>query len=105
MPRTRIDSPRDRQMLILSAAAKLFREHGYDHVTRERVAVAAGVAPALITHHFGTMVAFRRALMRYAVQHEILPIVAHGIVTRHPAAMKAPEELRRRAAEHIANHT
>lgn len=39
---------------ILSAAWRLFADHGYDAVTVQQVAAAAGVAPATVFNYFGT---------------------------------------------------
>ncbi|WP_147915319.1 TetR/AcrR family transcriptional regulator [Ruania zhangjianzhongii] len=40
--------------VILSTAWQLFADHGYDAVTVQQVAAAAGVAPATVFNYFGT---------------------------------------------------
>jgi AcrR family transcriptional regulator len=42
------------QEKILTAAQELFGEFGFAETTFKRIADKAGVAPGLITHHFGT---------------------------------------------------
>jgi len=46
-------SPPNREA-ILSAARRLFAEHGYDRATIRGIAGAAGVDPALVHHYFGS---------------------------------------------------
>lgn len=42
----------ERRSLILSAGGTLFGEHGYDGVTLERIALAAGVTKPIVYRHF-----------------------------------------------------
>jgi AcrR family transcriptional regulator len=82
---------------ILAAAARLACTQGYQSVTREAVAAEAGVSPAVVSHRFGTMIAFRRSLMRYAVRKYVLPVIAQGLAVRDPHARKAPAEVQQLA--------
>lgn len=94
---------RERKAQILSAALILCETASYARVTREQIAERAGCPPTLITYHFGTMPALRRDIMREAVRAECLPVIAQGLALRDAHALKAPEELRRRAAETLAH--
>ena len=50
--RTRLD-PAERRSQILDAADELFAERGYEEVTIEDLATAAGVTRGLVHHYFG----------------------------------------------------
>lgn len=99
--RTRM-TPRERREDVLSAALRLAVMHGYTHITRDDIAMAAGCSPALVSQTLGTMRCLRRALVRAAVAREVLPVIAQGLALRDPHALRAPEELRVRAAGSLA---
>lgn len=88
---------RERLSQILSAALKAAAKQGYQRITRETIARAAGVSEALVTYHLGTMPELRRAVMREAIRTECLPVVAQGVTSRDRHALKAPAELQRKA--------
>jgi AcrR family transcriptional regulator len=94
--RTRL-APKTRKADLLNAALKLAVKHGYQNVTRQQVAEAIDVSCSLISHHFGTMTQFRRALMRHAVTVGNATVVKQGIADGNAQALKAPVELRQRA--------
>lgn len=93
---------RARAAQILAAAVEVAKVHGYTHLTREQVAARIGVAPSLVPHYMGTMQSLRRKIMREAVRLECLPVIAQGLAVRDPHALAAPEDLRKRAARHLA---
>lgn len=82
---------------ILAVALKLAQQAGYKGVTRERVAAAAGISPALVSVRLGTMIEFRRKLMRFAIRRACLPVIAQGLAARDPHARRAPDELKQLA--------
>jgi AcrR family transcriptional regulator len=86
---------------ILAAAVKVAERDGYQTITREKVAREAGVTEGLVSHHLGTMKQLKRAVMRYAINNELLKIVGIGVVLADDNAMKAPIELQTRAKEAI----
>lgn len=88
---------------LLSAALKLAATKGYNRITRDEIAQAAGVSPALVSARLGTMDAMRRSVMRAAIRERVLPVVAQGIVARDKHALAADVELRRQAMEHACN--
>lgn len=88
----------DRDNRILNAAIELAKEDGYQWITRDAVAARAGVSPATINNVFGTMVDLKRAVLRAAVEREIVEIVAQGLADRHQIAQDAPSELKAQAA-------
>ena len=98
----RID-PKRRRELILLAAVNVAREHGLGAMTRAAVAAEANVSDGLVTNYFNTMKQLHRAVMRYAVQHEVLEVIGQGVVGRDAQAMKAPEHIRKAAVEALAS--
>lgn len=91
-------SPDKRKELILAAALKLAVRHGYTNLTRAQVSEAAGVSHALLSHHFGAMPDFRKALMKYAIDQQNAVVVGQGLLVRDKIARKAPAELLQRIA-------
>ena len=82
-------TPAVRRQHILDAAILLASSGNYTQITRQGIAETAGIAPTLISHHFGTMVQLRRAVMRYAVQNQHLTVIAQGLAARDKQAQKA----------------
>lgn len=84
---------------ILAAALPLAEANGYTKVTRDQIGQAAGCGGTVLHYHFGTMAAFRRELMRYAVARGSYAVIAQGLAAGDKYAKKAPEETRRRALQ------
>ena len=93
--------PEIRKTEIIDAALDLAEETHYSHVTREQIARRVGVSGAAIQYHFHTMNQLRKQLMRSAILHERLPIIAQGCVANDDLVRRAPEDLRRRAIQSI----
>ena len=98
MSRVRHDDVTIRVNEILSAALTLSEKYGYTHVTREQVAHAAKCSVGLVSKHMGTMENLRRSIVSAAISQENLTILAQALVNNHPKALRAPQELRHRAA-------
>lgn len=102
---TRLPS-KERKQQIVAAALKLAERRdkrgGYKELTRDMIAEAAEVSPGLVSHAVGAMPAVLKAIMREAVATENVVVVAQGLGARDPIALKAPEDLKRRAALHLA---
>ena len=95
--------PDDRKQEILNAAIKVAgRPGGWSKLTRDAVAKEAGCAEGLPSKYFGTMVAFRRAIMRAAIVAEELGVIAQGLAAGDKCAQKAGESLKRKALETLA---
>jgi len=86
---------------ILRAAVRLARSRGFRSFLRRDVALEARTATGTVSYHFGDMDELRAAVMTHAIQHEVLEIVAQGLAERHVLALKAPEALRRKAAQRL----
>ncbi|MCH9712703.1 MAG: TetR/AcrR family transcriptional regulator [Proteobacteria bacterium] len=99
----RVD-PALRKDHILDCAIVVAMDKGYNKVTRDEVAEAAGVSMGLITHYFETMNQLKRDIMRAAVKRGIPEIVAQGLVNKDRHALKASKELKTKAANIIANY-
>ncbi len=90
--------PDDRKKQILRAALVVAsREGGWSKMTRQTVAAEAECAEALVSRYFGTMIEFKRTVMRAAVVNQVLPIVAQGLATGDKHAQKADDALKIKA--------
>lgn len=92
---------------ILEAARGLVHEHGLSGMTREAIAMRAGLAVGSVSN-FGrqritngqhprgdqVMPRIRDALMVDAVERGDLVVLRMGLATQHPTALAAPEQLR-----------
>lgn len=94
--------PQERKASILSCAMKVAETHGYHQMTREQVARAADVSPALVSHYLGTMVEMRRTVMRAACASRNLPIIAQGLALKDKHALKLPPDVRAAAGASLA---
>lgn len=87
---------------ILNAALTLAEKKHYTNITRDDLAVACDNSAALISHIFGTMTKLRRDIIRHAIQHENLTVIAQGLTYHDPHAQKAPKELKQKALKTFA---
>lgn len=95
--------PADRKQEILNAAIKVAgRPGGWSKLTRDSVAKEAGCAEGLVSKYFGTMITFRRSIMRAAIVAENLAVVAQGLAAGDASAKKADPELKARALSTLA---
>ena len=94
--RSRLD-PKIRKDAILVAAVECAKLQGLSNIRRDTIAGYAGVANGLVSRYFSTMTQLRRAVVRYAVHNEVLPIVAQALALRDPEALKASDELKKKA--------
>jgi DNA-binding transcriptional regulator YbjK len=90
-------NPGLRKAHILAVAVDMSKDIGYQKITRDAVAEAAGVSMGLVTRYFGTMVQLRRDIMRYAVREGVLEIIGQGLAAGDDHAKKAAPELRAKA--------
>ena len=95
--------PDDRKLEILNAAIKVAgRPGGWAKLTRDAVAKEAGCAEGLVSKYFGTMIAFRRSIMRAAIRAENFAVIAQGLATGNECAQKVDPELKVRALNTLA---
>lgn len=88
---------------LLCAALVVAAAKGYNRMTRDDVAVEAGVSPALVSLRLGTMEAMRRRVMRAAVRRSVTAVVAQGLVARDRFAESASVDLREKAARSLCS--
>jgi len=87
---------------LLDAGLSVAADKGYAFMRKADVAAAADRATGSINATFGTMDAFRAAVMAEAVARGVLVVVAQGLANGDTVAMSAPDDLKRQAAEGIA---
>lgn len=93
----------DRKQQILNAAMKVAgRPGGWAKLTRDAVAKEAECAEGLPSKYFGTMVNFKRAIMRAAITAENLAVIAQGLAAGDKCAQKADERLKKKALATLA---
>ena len=93
--------PTERKAGILRAALELAKRRGFEGFTREAIAEAAGITPALVTHYFGPMPGIRDAVLIEAVELEVLEVIAHGILIRSDHTQSLGPRLRRRVVKYM----
>lgn len=92
---------KDRDQRILDAAVELAKHDGYQFLTRDGVAKEAGVAAGTVNSAYGTIRDLKRAVLREAVDKQILPIIAQGLADNHEFVRDIPSELKARAVAQL----
>ena len=85
--------------IVLETAVTMAQRDGFNKLSRDLIAKEACVSNGKVYSAIGTMVKVRRAVMRYAIKHEMLDIIATGLGIKDPTAIKAPDEIKRQALE------
>lgn len=88
---------------LVDVGLQLAEVDGYQWLTRDGVARAAGVAAGTVSNLCGTMREFKRAVLQAAVDRNIPTIVAQGLADRHEIALAAPEDVKRAALARLSN--
>lgn len=99
----RENNPVIRREEILNAAIELANKIGYQNITRDAVASLAGISAGLIALYFNTMAQLKEAVMRTAIEKEILPIIAQGLGLGDPQAQEVNQDLKKRVVEFLSN--
>lgn len=90
---------------ILGAAVSVARKNGLHRLTRLDVATAAECSTGIVSHHFGDMDGLRAAVVDYAVQHEVIRILAQVRadlpLSKYPSIRGMSEALKERVAAYI----
>ena len=86
---------------LLDHALRLSAEFGYNRVTRDQLASAAGMSTGQVSNLFGTMTQLRRAIMSAAVARNDLIVIAQGLINKEPKALALPDDLKLRALEQM----
>ena len=86
---------------IIEAAGDLVKADGLHSLTRLNIGQKARVAPSLVSHYLGDMPKLINTLMMLARDSKDAELLARGLALKHPVAMAAPPELRRKAIRFI----
>jgi len=70
-------------------------------ITYSSIAKHTGMARSTVVKYFDSIAHVKNEVMKYAIQNEILEIVAQGIVTKNRLALAVPAELKRKIADFI----
>ena len=87
---------------ILATAVQRARHTGLMTFTRKHVADVANCSEANVSYHFGTMKQLRAIVIAYAIEHEVIEVIAQARALRHPALRGLSAQLKERVAAHIA---
>jgi len=105
MKRTELDRNKveaSKQKILAAALKVAASPGGWSKLTRESVAREAECADALISRYFGTMVTFRRTILRAAIKGRIPSIIAQGLAAGDTYAKKADADLKTEALQYLA---
>jgi AcrR family transcriptional regulator len=86
---------------ILREAVRLTVKHPSSSITRRQIASAAGCAVGTVNYHYKTMNELREAIVAYAIEHEVVPLLSL-LVGRPAITRRLTPDLRQRIAAHIA---
>lgn len=99
------DEQDKRRNEVLATSAPIAEKIGLMNIRRENVAEKLDIAEGLVARSFGSMHKLRIALVGYAISNGVLSIVAEALASKdadiRKAALKAPDELKRRAVESL----
>lgn len=94
-------TPRIRCELILSAALKLASEPGgWNKLTLVKIARECHCTHGLILHHFGSIDALKRKLVRTAIKQENFDVLIQALTADDPEAKRMRPLLRQKAFAH-----
>ena len=94
--KTRME-PKERAESIIKASIDMALKDGYRQLKRDAVAEAAGVSAGLVNHVFSDIYTLQNEVLIYAIENDIIAIVAQGLVNNDPIAKGAPEAVKARA--------
>lgn len=89
---------------MIDAALKRAEAVGFANLTRNEVADACGISPALVSGRFGTFTEMKRDILRAAVKKESLGVIAYALAVGHPICKKISPELKARASAHLSSN-
>lgn len=99
MTTVRLHPDARKQQILLGAMVLAGKSGGFATITRAAVAKECGCAESLVSKYCGTMINFRREIMRAAIRTENLSILAQGLACGDRCAQKAPPALRQKAID------
>lgn len=101
---TRVRKTQDeRKNEILNAAIDLAKEGNYANITQNQIAKSIGVSMPLISKYY-TMDDLKQAVVKFAVEADIVEIIAQGIANKNPITSTITEEQRDSAVKYLMSH-
>ena len=94
-------APGTRKTHILDAALVVAARDGFGNMTRKAIAAEAYVSEPLVNKYLGTLPQLRRTVMRLAVKHEVLAVIAQGLAANNQYALAASDELKAKALDFL----
>jgi AcrR family transcriptional regulator len=94
--------PSNTATAVLAAAVAVAQAQGFAAISRSKVADYAMVSRGTVSNAFGGMPELCDAVMRHAVVHRLLDLVAQGLATKHPVALAAPDDVKTEALASLA---
>ena len=74
---------------------------GYCHVTRQQIALEAGVSTGLVSHYLGDMDELKKSLIKEAIRVDDRDVLAQGLALKDPVALDAPFEQKQKAIHEL----
>lgn len=102
-PKTRKPRP-NQKAEILAAAVSLAKSKGLRNFARIEIATLAQVAEATVSFHLGKMDEVRRAIVEYAIDNEVIPVLVDARADRSSGELytRMSADLKQKIAAHIA---
>lgn len=88
---------------ILNAAIDLASKIGYQKITRKKVAESVDISLALVNQYFSTMAQLKKAVMKTAIEREIVSIIAQGISLGDMQTRTIKQELKEKVLSFFTN--
>ena len=103
MPKHVRMEPQARRQSLLQIAVEIAKTKGFDKVTKYDIANKGKISHGLITHYFPTMKILRYEIIQFAIQHEVLPVLAQGISRNEEQSLHIKPELKTKVLEYLTN--
>jgi AcrR family transcriptional regulator len=102
MSRASRTKPDIRKAHILEAAINLSIRIGYKSITRDAVAEMAGISSGLIGNYFPKMSHLKHAVMAFAIEHQVVEIIAQGLTVGDAHALKINDDLKQKVMQYLS---
>lgn len=96
-------NPKTRKKIILLAAIQLSKRIGYKSITRDAVAKEASVSSPLVGKYFPKMKDVEIAVIKSAIEQEIIEILAQGLAINDPQVLKISSKLKKKVIAYLTN--
>lgn len=96
-------NPSARKQQILNTAVDIAIEFGLRQLTRRAVANRMQCASALINHYFDGIENLRAAVLKTAIEKEVIPILAENFVAWGRETSELPQHLKDKVIRYITN--